>query len=176
MRPIGLLSLMIIGSVAFAPGIGHTQDLEEREVRHVSVSIGLFDYDLPNSGLAPMFAIRGVTPISTVLMLEAGIVGSRPEQAAGNSSTFFAPEAQVQLGFPFSSVRPYIGLGGGAALDLRSSARGGSQTDFTISGSFGLRTWFNDRLGMQVEYRIRGIGADFEGSTTEYTAGVAYAL
>jgi hypothetical protein len=168
-----LVALTAASASALVPAEAHAQDPQPR---HVSVSIGLFQYDLSGTGLAPMVAVRGTRPLSTVLVLEAGLTGTRPDLQAGETSTFLAPEAQVQLTLPFSAFVPYMGLGVGAALDLRSSAIGGSQTDFTISGALGLRTWVSDQLGLQFEFRGRGIGVDFAGSSAEYTAGLAWRL
>jgi hypothetical protein len=157
------------------PGPAHLA-AQDPQPRHLTASLGLLQYDFTATGLAPMLAIRGTTPISSVMVLEAGIVGSRPQQQMGSVSTFLAPEAQLQLALPFVAFVPYMGLGLGAVMDLREAELGGSHTNMTISGSLGVRTWFGGRAGLQVEFRGRGIGLDFEDSSAEYTAGLAWRI
>lgn len=162
-----LAALLVIPAAAFA---------QEPAPRHITSSIGLFQYDIAGSGLGPMVAFRATTPVSSVLILEGGVLAARPESAMGQTRAFLIPEAQVHLAIPFDSFLPYLGLGAGAALDLRDSAAGGFRTDLTISGSLGLRAWIGERLGAHVEYRGRGIGVDFGGSSSEYTAGLIWRI
>jgi len=173
MRTLALVLL----SVAIA-GVPATQDLSAQDIppRHLTASLGVVSYELVQSGVAPMLAVRGTTPISTVIILEAGLVASRPEYQIGRNSTFLAPEAQLQLALPFNSVVPYMGLGAGAVFDLGSGADGGSDFDMTISGSLGLRAWLTNRMGIQAEFRGRGIGFDFAGSSAEYSVGLAWQI
>jgi hypothetical protein len=143
---------------------------EEPPARNASFAVGLLQYDLASNGLAPMAALRVGTPISSVLVLEGALAAGRPEQV-GISSTLIIPEAQLQLSLPFTNFRPFFGLGVGVAFDLNAPA--GSNTDLTISGSLGLRTWIGDRLGIVAEYRGRGIGVDFSGTSSEYTLALS---
>jgi hypothetical protein len=168
MRPTGIPLAIALAAVVATVLPSLSQDPPPR---HVSASIGIFQYDLSGTGIAPMVAVRWSMPLASVLSFEAGIVGSRPELQGGGSSTFVSPEAQLQLSLPFTGVVPYMGLGLGAAFDLRG-AGAASRTDMVISGAVGVRTWVGDRLGLQAEFRGRGIGADFAGSAGEYTAGV----
>ena len=144
--------------------------------RHITTSVGLFQYELSRNGVAPMMAIRGTIPTSSVLVLESGLVASRPRQEFGGSTIFLAPEAQAQLVLPFSRFLPYMGLGAGAVLDFRSDQLGGTYANFTVSGSLGIRAWVLNRGGVQVEFRGRGIGLDFEQTASEYTAGLIWRL
>jgi hypothetical protein len=143
---------------------------EEPPARNASFAVGLLQYDLVGNGLAPMLALRVGTPVSSVLVLEGALAAGRPEQA-GASSTLIIPEAQLQLSLPFTNFRPFFGLGFGVAFDLNSPT--GSSTDMTISGSLGVRTWISDRTGVVAEYRGRGIGIDFAGTSSEYTIALS---
>jgi hypothetical protein len=142
--------------------------------RHITTSIGLFQYELSRNGLAPMVAIRATAPASSVLVLEGGVIASRPQQQVGGSTTFLAPEAQAQLVLPFDRILPYMGLGAGAVIDFRSEQLGGTYADFSVSGSLGVRAWVLNRGGIQMEFRGRGIGADFAETSSEYTAGMIW--
>lgn len=137
---------------------------------HLIVQTGLFQFDLNGDGYSPMMAGRLVLPISTVLMMEGSLLAARPGQDFGETTTLLIPEAQVQLVLPFARLVPYIGLGAGAALDLRSSEAGGRKSFATYSGSVGGKYWLRKTLGFQVEYRTRGIGSD-GGAANEF--GVA---
>ena len=86
------------------------------------------------------------------------------------------PEGQVQLVLPFTAFSPYMGLGAGAAFDLRPEDGGGTQADLTISGSLGIKAWFGQQFGGQVEFRARGVGADFGGTSSEYTLGLIWRI
>lgn len=142
---------------------------------HVSLNTGLFQFDLSGTGWAPMVAVRAATPISHVLLLEGAFTAARPGQQFA-TTTYLVPEAQIQLVLPFSGISPYMGLGGGAAFDLRDSDVGGLQADLTISGSLGIKAWLKDALGVQAEIRSRGVELDFTGSTTEYTLGLIWRI
>ncbi len=144
--------------------------------RHVTTSVGLFQYQLTRSGYAPMVAVRGSIPTSSVLLFEGGLVASRPQQQVGGGTVFLAPEGQLQLVLPFERILPYMGLGAGAVFDFRSSEMGGMDANFTVSASIGVRAWLLRRGGFQVEYRGRGIGYDFDGTSSEYTAGMIWRL
>jgi hypothetical protein len=143
---------------------------EEEPIASWTAAVGLFQFELDGNGLAPMVAVRGSTPISSVLLLEASLAGARPDQDSG-TSTVLIPEAQLQLNLPFTSINPYMGLGAGAFVDLKDSDAGGTELDFSISGALGVRAWFGERFGLAVEFRGRGIGADFEHTSAEYTIG-----
>lgn len=143
---------------------------------HASVNVGLFQFDLADSGFAPMLAVRGATPINNVLLFEAALLAARPDQGFSSASTFIVPEAQVQIVLPFTAFSPYMGLGGGAALDFRPSDGGGTQANLTISGSLGIKAWLNERLGAQGEFRARGVSSEFSGTSTEYTLGLIWRI
>lgn len=159
----------------FAPAIPINLAAQEEPDPHAAAVLGLFQFELEGSGFAPMVAVRAGMPIGSVLLVEGNLVAARPEQDTG-TSTVLIPEAQLQLDLPFTRILPYMGLGTGAVLDLRGSDGGGTKADFTISGSIGLRTWFGESVGLVVEFRARGMGVDFEGTSAEYTAGAAWKL
>lgn len=165
------LASLVAALVAAAPLAAQ----ETAPPTHVSINSGLFQFDLSGTGFAPMVAVRAATPIASVILLEGAFTAARPGQQFA-TTTFLVPEAQVQLVLPFSVISPYLGLGGGAAFDLRDSDAGGVQTDLTISGSLGIKAWLKQALGIQGEIRSRGVSLDFTGSTTEYTLGLIWQI
>jgi hypothetical protein len=172
MRNVALLLVLLVTvSTVGAPSVS----AQDAPPRHLSASLGVFSYQLSESGLAPMLAIRGSMPISSVLVLEAGVVGTRSDQV-GRSAMFLAPEAQVQIALPFESFVPYMGLGLGAVVDFIGTDAGSSQLSMTVSGSLGIRSWLNERIGIQTEFRGRGIGFDFARSSSEYSLGLAWRM
>lgn len=142
---------------------------------HVSVNTGLFQFSLTGNGYAPMVAVRATTPIASVLMVEGSVLAARPGQQFA-TTTFLVPEAQIQLVLPFEAFIPYMGLGAGAAVDLRDGSSGGLETDLTISGSLGVKSWLQSNLGVQGEVRLRGVDASFTGSSSEYTLGLIWRI
>ncbi len=168
-------TLVLVSLTAIWAAGARSVSAQDAPPRHLSASLGLFSYQLSQTGNAPMLALRGSTPISTVLVLEAGIVGAMPDQV-GRSGMFLAPEAQVQIALPFDSFVPYMGLGLGAVVDFNGPDAGGSHLSMTVSGSLGIRTWLNERIGIQTEFRGRGIGFDFGGSSSEYSVGLAWRM
>lgn len=168
---IGLTAVLMFATVGTAPA-----QEDAPPPAHVSLSVGLFQFDMQGDGWAPLAAVRAAFPLATVLTFEASILGARPGQDLGTTNVLI-PEGQFQLTLPFTNVVPYIGLGGGAAFDFRDAVDGGTKTWATFSGSVGIRTFFNDgRIGAQTEYRARGIGGDTGGSSNEYTVGVLFRL
>lgn len=172
MRTIAIIVLALVVTQVLGPRAALAQ---EAPPRHLAASVGVFSYKLAESGVAPMVAVRASTPVSTVLVIEAGIAASRPDQV-GNPAMFLAPEVQAQLALPFEAFVPYMGLGFGAVIDFGGPDAGGSQFDISFSGTLGMRAWVNERLGIQGEFRGRGIGYDFATSASEYSLGLAWRL
>jgi len=162
-------------ALAFGAILGHApvHAQETAPPPHLSAVLGIFQFDLSGTGIAPMFAIRGTTPLASVLVLEAGVLAARPGQQFGGTSTMLVPEAQVQLALPFPGVIPYMGLGAGAAFDFRGEDLG-RQNFVSLSGALGMRLPLGERVGIQAEFRGRGLGFDFKGSSAEYTVGMTW--
>jgi len=147
----------------------------------VSFSYGSFEYDLSRTGKSRMVALRIERPIAKFVMAEAGILYARPYNQSGDSTHFWVPEIQVQVQLPLRVIAPYIGVGGGVAYDSGHDSPTGPQqrghvTDPTFSAAAGVRAWFTSVFGARLEMRVRGIGGDFQGSSTEWTLGAALRL
>ncbi len=171
MRPRFALPALLLGILAAAlPSRAAAQ--EEPPPRNVTAAIGLYQFDIVGNGLAPMVALRGGVPISSVLFLEGNLTAARPDQTFG-TSTILIPELQVQLHIPFGNLMPYLGLGAGGAFDFRPGDVENA-ADLTISGSLGARWWLNQRFGLTFEFRARGMGTDFAASSADYTIGASF--
>jgi hypothetical protein len=175
-----LTALLAIG----APSAVHAQTTRPA----ISLSAGAFQYDLAGTGTTPMIAARVELPLSRFFLIEGGFTAARPAQEIFTPSssvgreevktTFLAPEIQLQLQVPIAGgrVAPYLGLGGGSAIDLIDDAYGSSDNTVTASGALGLRYWLSDTFGIRGELRVRGIGTGFEGAAAEYTLGTSWRL
>ena len=76
---------------------GAARAQEAMPIAHWTAAAGLFQFELQDSGLAPMLALRAGTPVSTVLLLEGSLVAARANQDLGTSeftSTVLISEAQ----------------------------------------------------------------------------------
>lgn len=171
MRTIAPILLALAVTSVVGP---HTVFAQDAPPRHLSANLGVFSYQLAENGVAPMLAVRGNFPVSSVLVLEGSIVGSRPDQV-GRTAMLLAPEVQLQLAMPFERFAPYMGLGLGAVVDFGGPEEvEGASFNMAISGAVGSRFWLNERIGIQAEYRGRGIGFDFNGTSSEYSLGLAW--
>lgn len=155
---IKIAAIAVVVTLLLPAGAAVAQ--ESAPPTHLVLQTGLFQYDLVGDGYSPMLAARLVMPVATVLMFEGSLLAARPGQDFGETTTLLIPEGQVQLVLPFERIVPYLGIGAGAAIDLRSSEAGGRQSFATFSGSVGIKYWINSALGTQIEYRARGIGSD----------------
>ena len=138
--------------------------------RTLSVSAGASQFDLSGTGTSAMAAVRIASPVTRLLIIEAGASLARPAQQFGDTTTLIIPEIAAQLQIP-GRFAPFVGIGAGAAIDARPSAVGGTRTSATFSGAVGARYGISSRLGGIGELRVRGIGENFGGSTAEWTLG-----
>jgi hypothetical protein len=179
MRFTRLAILAAIGAAAM-PGAATAQVLPGASRYAVSFSYGIFDYDLSGTGKSRMIAARVERPLSKYVLGEVGIAYSHPLLRSGEKTHYFIPELQVQAQLPLMVIAPYLGLGGGVAWDTRDRQRSVQDTrptwDPTISVSAGTRAWLTSIFGARAELRIRGIGGEFQGSSTEWTIGAILKL
>lgn len=171
-KVVGKLVLSVAAAAALFSGTAVAQAVAPS--RAFSISAGASQFDLSGTGTAPMGAIRADLPLASFLLVEAGVGVARPEQQFGERTTLVIPEAQVQFQLPIGPVLPYVGVGGGLAMDFRPDDAGGTQTEVTGSAAGGLRWWITPRAGARAELRVRGIGDNFSGSTAEWTAGLMW--
>jgi hypothetical protein len=163
----GLLVLWLVASPA---------DGQSSARPTVSLSTGAMQFDLSGTGTALMAVARGEIPISRIMLLEGSLAYSRPEQQFSGHTSLLIPEVQAHLQWPLGRVAPYLGAGGGLAMDFRGEDFGGLETAVTLSGAGGLRVRFSHRLGARAELRVRGVGTEFSGVAAEWTLGASWRL
>jgi hypothetical protein len=178
---------LAIGALSFASRADAQPMFADSSRYALSLSYGVFDYDLSGVGDVRMLAARLERPFTKYVIAEAGMLYARPLVQSGKKTHFLVPEFQVQAQLPLPLISPYIGLGGGVAVDLgrdqdpvtsppQPAQRRRRRSDPTASISGGLRTWFNRAVGARAELRVRGIGGEFHGSSSEWTMGVTITL
>lgn len=145
-----------------------------QEASHVSVMAGVTEFDLSGVGTTGIYAVRADVPVWPNLLLEGSLSYARLDQQFGRSDLFI-PEAQVQLQGTWGRFSPYVGLGGGAAVDVPQDDALETDTDFAPSVAAGARVAVAMGVGVRVEGRIHGIEADFTGTVSELTAGFSVA-
>lgn len=137
----------------------------------LTLAAGVAQYDHAGTGTAPHGAIRYAHPFGRVLSVEVGTGYARYEpDGGGEAVNLLTPELQLQAQLVGRRVAPYLGAGGGLAATWISDA---FETDVTLSAAAGLRVGLTSNSALAGELRVRGIGGGFEGSTAEWTVGLA---
>lgn len=183
LRPASLLAaLLAMAPTASARAQAYQMEAYTQSVAakrpSVTLSAGAFRYDTPRNGTAPVLAARGELPLSHHFLVEGGLSAARAQQGLRGTSTFLAPEAQIQAQLPLASVwvAPYVGAGVGAAIDRRSGTAAETRRDLSVSAATGLRYWLTEDRGLRAELRVRGIGSTLGGSAAEWTLGSSWRL
>jgi opacity protein-like surface antigen len=138
----------------------------------LSASVARVDYDLSGVGSAPGVAVRLTRDLSSNVSLEVGGLFAKPDQQFGRSSLFM-PEAQIRYRWNAGRLSPYVGGGLGTAL-VKSAFH--SDWDPTLSVAAGTGVRLTDRLRVTGEFRLRAHEWRATGTTTELSAGLAWAL
>jgi hypothetical protein len=179
--------MVAVAAVLTLPTAAAAQQTEAQRATTVSLSGGFMNYDLQaGEGTAPLTAVRVAVPFGRVFTAELGATAAWPEQslASGVANTLdgdralflVAPEAQLQVAFPAGRIAPYLGVGGGVAIDRAERDEGATSTEVTASAAGGVRLALADRLGGLAEVRLRGIGTDLDARTAEFTVGLSWQL
>ncbi len=137
---------------------------------HVSVMAGVSIYDQPEVAATGIYALRADLPIYPSVLVEAGLSYARPGRTGGVQDVFI-PGLQVQLQGTSGQFSPYLGLGGGATVEVPD---GGGDTRVSFSPSFatGVRIAVSEGAGIRVEGRLNAVGADVRAVYSEITAGL----
>jgi hypothetical protein len=173
-RAVVLISCaLLIGFTAPAQG--------QTPIREFSLAVGATQYDASGTGTAPLGAFRYSAPIAARWLLGdlSLSYATLDEQFSSTNTNLGVVEGQLQVQLPTSSVRPYIGIGGGW-LHYFSNAAGRPATGGTVSGSVGLRIPVSNALILRGEMRVRAWQAGGDGAyhdnAAEYTAGLGLAF
>lgn len=166
------MSSMFVLSSVFVLAGAVSPALAQDSSWNVGVSAVGVQYDLSGTGAAPGVAIRAARPVNGNVVFEIRGLFAKPEQQFG-SSTFFAPDAQLQYRWSLARWSPYVG--GGLGIAANSSPL---RTDWdpTVSFAAGTGVRLNERLDLIGEFRLRGIEWRFVGTTAEWSAGLNWRL
>jgi hypothetical protein len=170
-RPLVIPSALLALLVLAAPRVVAQGPVTDTGSLALTVSAGVSQYDLSGTGNAVHGAVRMLRPIGSAVLFEAGSGITRIAPSTGESSWLLIPEVQLQAQLVSGRFAPYVGAGGGAALAFGG---GDSDAELTLSVGAGVRVAVAPAIALGAELRVRGIGTGFEGSTAEWTAGVAW--
>src|SRR5918992_1360822 len=84
----------------------------------------------------PTWASWRLLPLTGWLVIEPGFGYMKYPSQGGSRTSLWFPEVQLQAELPLRAVRPYLGIGAGAAL---ISAEGQRATELTFSSAAGVR-------------------------------------
>jgi hypothetical protein len=86
-----LLKLVLVISVtAWVPARGIEAQEYPQFDTNINLSAGVSQFDL-GTGTAPVVAVRFPFPLTSVILLETGVLAARPDQQFGYTSTLVIP-------------------------------------------------------------------------------------
>ena len=169
MRSVVRTLLVVLIVSAGSASLAEAQDSRWQDL---SISLSRVDYDLSGTGNAPAVSVRATRNLTGNLDLQLGGSFAKPEQQFG-PSTLFMPEAMLLYRWNLGRVSPYAGGGIGGAMVVSDFHTDWDPT-LAVAGGAGIR--LTDRVGLNVELRIRGHEWRFAGSTAEIGAGIVWRL
>jgi hypothetical protein len=164
------LAAMIV-VLASAPDLPAQTELHSRSL---AVVAGPANYDLSGTGWSWSAGARLDLPLGRLLLLEPGIGFFTYDSQFDTRTSYLFPELSLQLQYPGSTVRPYVGVGAGGAFVLQGGP--GSSTEPTVHGALGLRVGVTERWGLRTEARFRNITLDANASILEIVLGFSRAF
>ena len=136
---------------------------------HVALVAGPVKYDLSGTGWSWGAGVRADLPAARIITFEGGVTYFRYHPQFDSDVSYLFPEVGAHLVLPTGVLRPYLFVGGGAAL----SVSGGAGTDVAVHGGVGVRTAGEGRSGARIEGRFRNITLDANASMVELFAGLS---
>lgn len=167
LRRLAVVSVAVIA--ACAPASLWAQEASRWDV---GVAASVVNYDLSGVGTTPGLVVRASRDLTPHVLVEARGLFARPDQQSG-PSTFLVPEAQLQYRWNIARFSPYVGAGGGFAMN-KSPLR--TDWDPTISFAAGTGVRLVEGLALTGEFRLRGVETRFTGTTAEWSVGMAWRL
>jgi hypothetical protein len=136
------------------------------------IVVGAATYDLSGTGVVPLVGASVERYIHRIWRIQANVAYLQYETtAAGTRTHYFFPEAQLHVQIPTRVFRPYIGIGGGAAIQRSGRWR----IHPTLSFSSGMKILVTPRWTLGGELRIRSV-RPWTGSTADWTIGIHHHL
>jgi hypothetical protein len=147
--------------------------------RSWAIGAGPMTFDASGTGVAPVVTASAAQTLPWRWVAVEGALGYSPlgEQFGGDPTQLGLAEAQAQLQWPGSRVRPYLGFGGGLVHYFSNAAGRKASTPSVVVGA-GVRTMLVGDWGFRLDGRVRGW--EFAGATdwavntsAEVTAGIS---
>jgi hypothetical protein len=152
------------GSVGARPA-DHAQNAAAEH--SLAGSVGVMQFGLDGTGTSWVAAGRGTRALSGRLALEFGALVSRYE-GRGGRATLLAPEAQIHY---YWLIGACVRTPAAASAFATQAGAGDSDTEVVLAGTGGVRIPIADRVSVLGEFRLRGYGIDFAGTTADWMAG-----
>lgn len=140
----------------------------------LGAQVGISSYDLNGLGTGlvggPFRRYPIGQPVSLTVALPlftdaqtSTVLGQRVSQTA----FLFLPEASVEVGKPLAGVRPFAGVGAGAAISLGGPQPGG----LTLHALLGAAVRVGDRTSLVAAAKVRSV-RPWAGSMVDLTLGI----
>jgi hypothetical protein len=143
----------------------------------LSINGGLMRHDVGVAGTDPIFVFRADNVVTDLSVVELAVGYAYPDLGFGRDH-FLLGEGQLQLQAPLGRIAPYFGLGGGI-VRLADEATGPATAEELVASwratfglGAGLRVWLDDRTRVRTDLRFRGIQANFDRTSLEWTVGL----
>jgi hypothetical protein len=136
------------------------------------IVVGAATYDLSGTGVVPLVGASVERYIHRIWRIQANVAYLQYETtAAGTRTHYFFPEAQLHVQIPTRVFRPYVGIGGGAAIQRSGRWR----IHPTLSFSSGMKILVTPGWSLGGELRVRSV-RPWSGSTADWTIGIHHHL
>jgi hypothetical protein len=166
-----LRTYSLVAAVLALPTAAIAQEDPLSFTGHVSLSAGVSIYERSGFGTTGAYALRVDVPVYPNVVLEGGLSYARREDDSIIGDVFI-PGLQVQIQGVLGPVSPYAGLGAGITVERRGGGAG-DDLSFAPSVSTGVRAQISDGIGVRVDGRLHGVGANVRGLYSEITAGLS---
>jgi hypothetical protein len=137
----------------------------------VSVAGGPSGYDLSGTGTALAVGAQLPWRPGRPFVVEPAVMFFTYSSQFETRINYLMPEVSLQAEAELKRVRPFAGVGLGAALRIS----GPSETDLTLHATAGMRVELSRTWGLRGELRVRSIDP-WVGSTADFLFGVSRRL
>lgn len=165
-KRVGLALAYLLGSSAFSSAAAQAPPELE-----ASLAAGASRYDLAGTGTGLAAATGLAWRPTRGLVLEPGATLFTYTPQFGARVTYVMPELSLQGELGIGRFRPFLGVGGGAAVSV--GGRGG--TTKTLHAALGCRVAVSGPWSIRTEARVRSV-SPWSGTTADLLLGVSRAV
>lgn len=137
----------------------------------VSVAGGPSDYDLSGTGTALAVGAQLPWRPGRPFVVEPGVMFFTYSSQFETRISYLMPEVSVQVQAELKRVRPFAGVGAGAAFRIS----GPNETELTLHATAGMRVELSRAWGLRGELRVRSVDP-WVGTTADFLFGVGRRL